>query len=57
MWNITNFYTSIFKHYGECKMQLNGNGLNTFKMNYSIHVQMLMVEKMWSLYKLLHVFY
>jgi hypothetical protein len=34
MWNITNFYTSILKHYGECKMQLNSNGLNIFKMNY-----------------------
>jgi hypothetical protein len=29
----------------------------TLKMNDSTHVQMLIVQKMWNLYKLLHVFY
>jgi len=38
-------------------MQLYNNGFNTFKMNDSIHVQMLIVQKMRGLYKLLHVFY
>jgi hypothetical protein len=38
-------------------MQLDNNGFNTFKMDYSIHVQMLIVEEMWKFYKLLHVFY
>jgi hypothetical protein len=38
-------------------MQLNSNGFNTFKMNDSTHVQMLIVQNMWGLYKLLHVFY
>jgi hypothetical protein len=57
MWNITNFYTSIFEHYGEWKIQLENNGFNTFKMNDSTCVQMLIVQKMLNLYKLLHVFY
>jgi hypothetical protein len=38
-------------------MQLDSNGFNTFKMNDSIHVQMMIVQKMWGLYKLLYVFY
>jgi len=38
-------------------MQLDNNGFNTFKMNDSTHVQMLIVQKMWGFYKLLHVFY
>jgi hypothetical protein len=38
-------------------MQLDNNGFNTFKMNYLTRVQMLIVQEMWSLYKLLHVFY
>ncbi len=32
-----------FKKDDECKMQLMNNGFNTFKMNDSTHVQMLMV--------------
>jgi len=28
------------------KMQLDSNGFNTFKMNDSIHVQMMIVQKM-----------
>jgi hypothetical protein len=38
-------------------MQLNYNGFNIFKMNYSIHVHMLIVQEMSSFNKLLHVFY
>jgi len=57
IWNITNFYTFIFENYDECKMQLDSNGFNAFKMNDSTHVQMLIIQKMWGLYKLLHVFY
>jgi hypothetical protein len=41
MWNITNFH---LKKYGECKMQLDNNEFNTFKMNDSTHVQMLIVQ-------------
>jgi hypothetical protein len=37
-------------------MQLDRNGFNTFKMNDSTHVQMFIVQKMWGIYKLLHVF-
>jgi hypothetical protein len=37
-------------------MQLDSNGFNTFKINDSTHVQMLIVQKMWSFYKLLYVF-
>jgi hypothetical protein len=36
--------------------ELDSNGFKTFKMNDSTHVQMLKVQKMWHLYKLLHVF-
>jgi hypothetical protein len=57
MWKIINFYIFIKSFYGECKMQLNINGFNTFKINDSIHVQMLIIQKMWGLYKLLDVFY
>jgi hypothetical protein len=38
-------------------MQLDSNGFNTSKMNDSTYLQMLIVQKMWSFYKLLHVFY
>jgi len=38
-------------------MQLDSNGFDTFKMNYSTHVQMLIVQEMWGFYKLLHMFY
>jgi hypothetical protein len=38
-------------------MQLDHNEFNTYKMNDSIHVQMMIVQKMWGLYKLLDVFY
>jgi hypothetical protein len=47
MWNITSFCTFIEKHYGECKVQLDSNGFNMFKMNYSTHVQMLIVQEMY----------
>ncbi len=40
------FYTSISINYDECKMKLANNGFNTFKMNDSIHVQILIVQKM-----------
>jgi hypothetical protein len=30
-------------------MQLDSNGFNTFKMDDSTHVQMLVVQKMWGL--------
>jgi hypothetical protein len=36
------FYKSILRNCGECKMKLNNNGFNTFTMNDSTHVQMLM---------------
>ncbi len=32
------FYTSILRNCGGCKMQLDSNGFNTFKMDYSTHV-------------------
>jgi hypothetical protein len=46
MRNIRGFYTSILRNYDECKMYLNNNGFNTFKMNYSTHVKMLIVQEM-----------
>jgi len=55
--NITNFYTFIFKNYGACKMWLNSNGFNTFKINNSTHVQNVHNSKKWGIYELLHVFY
>jgi hypothetical protein len=48
MWDLPSFYTYISKNYGECKMQLMSNGFNTFKMNDSIHMQMLIVQEMWK---------
>jgi hypothetical protein len=27
MWNITSFYTSILRNFGECKMELDSNEL------------------------------
>jgi hypothetical protein len=48
MWNMLIFYTSISINYNECKMKLVNNGFNTFKVNDSIHAQMLIVQKMWG---------
>jgi hypothetical protein len=42
----SNINVKYNKFYGECKMQLISNGFNTFKMNDSTHVQMLIVQKM-----------
>jgi hypothetical protein len=33
-------------NYDECKMQFVNNGFNTFKMNDSTHVQMLIIQEM-----------
>ncbi len=41
-----NFLYIHSKNCNERKMQLVNNGSNTFKMNDSIHVQMLIVQKM-----------
>jgi hypothetical protein len=58
MWNIKkNIIHSFLKNYGGRKMQLDNNGFNIFKMNDSTRVQILIVQKVWGLYKLLDVFY
>jgi len=49
MWDLSSFYSSISKNCDECKMQLMNNGFNTFKMNDSTHVKMLIVQKMWKI--------
>jgi len=35
-------------YYNKCKMQFVNNDFNILKMNNSIHVHMLMIEKMWK---------
>jgi hypothetical protein len=47
-WNLPKFHTSIYKSCGECKMELMNDGFNTFKVNDSSHVQMLIIFKMWK---------
>jgi hypothetical protein len=39
-------FTSISKNYDDWKMQFMNSGSNTLKVNDSIHVQMLIVQKM-----------
>jgi hypothetical protein len=50
-----NFLYIHSRNCDECKMQSVNNGSNKFKVNDSIHVQMLIVQKM-RILKLLHVF-
>jgi hypothetical protein len=42
---MSSLYTSISKNCGECKMQFVNSGFNTFKMNDSTHVQMLIIQE------------
>jgi len=58
LWNINvrslSFYTMfISRNCDEYKMQLMSNGFNIFKMNYSIHVSMLIVKKCHKTHNLL----
>jgi hypothetical protein len=50
MWNLSSLYIFISKNYGECKIKFISNEFNTFKMNDLIHVQILIVFKMWKNY-------
>jgi hypothetical protein len=38
----------VLIYYNKCKMQFVSNDFNILKMNISIHVHMLMIEKMWK---------
>jgi hypothetical protein len=40
--------TNILIYYNKCKLQFVNNDFNILKMNNSIHVHMLMIEKMWK---------
>jgi hypothetical protein len=40
----------VLIYYNKCKMQLVNNGCNIFKMNGSIHVHILIIEKMWKIH-------
>jgi hypothetical protein len=39
---------NVLIYYNKCKMQIVNNDFNILKVNNSIHVHMLMIEKMWK---------
>jgi hypothetical protein len=46
---ITKYWIAhVLIYYNKCKMQFVSNDFNILKMNSSIHVHMLIIEKMWK---------